>query len=75
MLMFIYLLILAQAPLLLGKSNRQRHNREAKKPMECVADYCLPSDYNPLELPSSERQDVQINLEVGRNFIPQHSDA
>lgn len=62
------LLLLAQTPQLMGKSsrNRQRHNRAAEKvpPMECVADYCLPHDYNALELPSSDRQDVQINLEV-----------
>lgn len=63
------LLLLAQTPQLMGKSsrNRQRHNRAAtveKAPMECVADYCLPHDYNALELPSSDRQDVQINLEV-----------
>ena len=29
-----------------------------------MADYCLPLEYNALELPSSERLDVQINLEV-----------
>ena len=61
------ILLLAQAPLLMGKSNRQRHSRQAAQkapPLECVADYCLPHDYNPLELPTSERQDIQINLEV-----------
>ena len=63
----IFLLVLF-AQELMGKRNKERHNREAnKKPktsQECVADYCLPLEYNPLELPSSERQDVQINLEV-----------
>merc|ERR1712051_694223 len=51
----------------MGKRNKERHNREANKkqpPQKCVADYCLPLEYNALELPSSERQDVQINLEV-----------
>ena len=57
----------------MGKRNKERHNREANKKSlvpanKCVADYCLPLEYNPLELPSSERQDVQINLEVSTSF-------
>ena len=66
--MLFLLILFAQE--LMGKRNKERHNREAnkksnEKAKECVADYCLPLEYNPLELPSSERQDVQINLEVG----------
>ena len=68
--MLFLLLLFAQE--LMGKRNKERHNREANKKAapakECVADYCLPLEYNPLELPSSERQDVQINLEVSTSF-------
>jgi len=64
--MLFLLVLFAQE--LMGKRNKERHNREAnkkiEKPAKCVADYCLPLEYNALELPSSERQDVQINLEV-----------
>ena len=63
--MLFLLVLFAQE--LMGKRNKERHNREANKkpaPQKCVADYCLPLEYNALELPSSERQDVQINLEV-----------
>jgi len=64
----ILFLLMLFAQELMGKRNKERHNREANKKSapakECVADYCLPNEYNPLELPSSERQDVQINLEV-----------
>ena len=74
----IVLLLFAQDLLVLGKRNKERHNRDANnerngekdkgkgrdKPQQCVSDYCLPHDYNALDLPSSERQDVQINLEV-----------
>ena len=63
--MLFLLVLFAQE--LMGKRNKERHNREANKkqpPQKCVADYCLPLEYNALELPSSERLDVQINLEV-----------
>ena len=62
--MLFLLVLFAQE--LMGKRNKERHNREANKktiPQKCVADYCLPLEYNALELPSSERQDVQINLD------------
>ena len=68
--MLFLLILFAQE--LMGKRNKERHNREANKKLvpanKCVADYCLPLEYNPLELPSSERQDVQINLEVSTSF-------
>ena len=69
-LLTVVLLVVAFTPdLLLGKRNRERHNRaatsgEKKLPEKCVSGYCLPSDYNPLDLPSSDKQDVKMNLEV-----------
>ena len=68
--MLFLLVLFAQE--LMGKRNKERHNREANKkptPQKCVADYCLPLEYNALELPSSERQDVQINLEVSTSNV------
>ena len=69
----ILFLLMLFAQELMGKRNKERHNREANKKSapakECVADYCLPLEYNPLELPSSERQDVQINLEVSTSNV------
>ena len=65
--MLFLLVLFAQE--LMGKRNKERHNREANKkpeaaPKKCVADYCLLLEYNALELP---RQDVQINQEVRVN--------
>ena len=63
---FVILLMMAHVPMLMGKRNR--HNRDAAKKPEkeqnCVADFCLPHNYNSLELPSSDKQFVDINLEV-----------
>ena len=68
----ILILIMAHVPLLMGKRNR--HNRDAAKKPEkeqnCVADFCLPHNYNSLELPSSDKQTVAINLEV--NLLKNH---
>lgn len=55
-----------------GKRNKERHNRESTKKAEesvkkvdtCVSGYCIGPTYNSLELPSTGRQDVKMNLEV-----------
>ena len=65
----LLILIMAHVPLLItGKRNRHnRDNRESvKKPDKghCASDFCLPNNYNSLELPSSDKQIVAINLEV-----------
>ena len=63
----LLILIMAHVPLLMGKRNR--HNRDAaKKPDKghCASDFCLPNNYNSLELPSSDKQIVAINLEVNK---------
>ena len=65
----LLILIMAHVPLLMGKRNR--HNRDAaKKPDKghCASDFCLPNNYNSLELPSSDKQIVAINLEVNANI-------
>ena len=35
----------------------------------CVAGFCLPADYIKLNLPSSDRQHIKMNLEVKNTFI------
>jgi len=77
---FIILVLLVWTPdLLWGKRNRHRRegkkemtnaekeaiNEANRKNHElCVAGFCLPTSYIKLNLPSSERQHIKMNLEV-----------
>ena len=55
-----------------GKRNRDRRNngensgndRKTKKEDTCVMGYCLDPMYNKLELPTSDKTHVRMNLEV-----------
>ena len=56
---------------LVGKRNRDRHGngngaKDKLKVAEdtCVNGYCLDPTYNKLELPSTKKSHVRINLEV-----------
>ena len=76
---FIILVLLVWTPdLLWGKRNRHRREQKEMTNAEkeaineanrknhelCVAGFCLPTSYIKLNLPSSERQHIKMNLEV-----------
>ncbi len=77
----LFLIVLWSAEDVLGKRNKERHSRdsnskggkkgekgggeEEEKEAMCVMGYCLPQNYNRLELPTDKaRVDIKMNLEV-----------
>ena len=51
----------------MNKKNNNKNGPEEIFREKCVSGFCLPAAYKQLDLPSSERQHIKMNLEV--NFF------